>query len=203
MGKGNKVTGTGSVNDVDKANWTPALVNMFCDGCVKEIECGGKPHHHFTNLGWKNVMDDFNKRAGVSDFNKRAGVSYNRGQLKNKWYNLKKVYLLWKELIGKDTGLGWDSIKKTVDADDSWRKQRIQVSKYYLVDTGYPPKKGYLGPYKEERYHLPEFQSGRQASRLREIFNHAHSSLRSVIERIFWGLEEEMENYKEYALISI
>ncbi|GAV59217.1 Myb_DNA-bind_3 domain-containing protein/DDE_4 domain-containing protein [Cephalotus follicularis] len=176
MGKENKVTGTGSVNDVDKANWTPALVNMFCDANVKEIECGGKPHHHFTKSGWKNVMDDFNKRAGVS---------YNRGQLKNKWDNLKKEYLLWKELIGKDTELGWDSIKKTVDADDSWWKQRILVSKYYLVDAGYPPKKGYLGPYKEERYHLPEFQSGRQASGPREIFNHAHSSLRSVIERTF------------------
>ncbi|GAV87529.1 LOW QUALITY PROTEIN: Myb_DNA-bind_3 domain-containing protein, partial [Cephalotus follicularis] len=86
------------VNDVDKANWTPALVNMFCDACVKEIECAGKPHHHFTKSGWKNVMDDFN----------RAGVSYNRGQLKNKWDNLKKEYLLWKELIGKDTELGWD-----------------------------------------------------------------------------------------------
>ncbi|GAV70468.1 LOW QUALITY PROTEIN: Myb_DNA-bind_3 domain-containing protein, partial [Cephalotus follicularis] len=47
--------------------------------------------------------------------------------LKNKWDNLKKDYLLWKELIGKDTGLLWDSIKKTVDADDSW-KQRIQAN---------------------------------------------------------------------------
>ncbi|GAV63609.1 LOW QUALITY PROTEIN: Myb_DNA-bind_3 domain-containing protein, partial [Cephalotus follicularis] len=48
--------------------------------------------------------------------------------LKNKWEYLKKDYLLWKELIGKDTGLGWDSIKKTVDVDDSWWKQRIQVT---------------------------------------------------------------------------
>ncbi|GAV83701.1 LOW QUALITY PROTEIN: Myb_DNA-bind_3 domain-containing protein, partial [Cephalotus follicularis] len=100
----------------DKANWTLALVNMFYDACVKKIECGA--HHHFTKSR-KNVLDDFNKRAGVS---------YNRGQLKNKWDNLKKYYLLWKELIGKDTGLRWDSIKKTVDADDSWWKQRIQAN---------------------------------------------------------------------------
>ncbi|GAV79752.1 Myb_DNA-bind_3 domain-containing protein [Cephalotus follicularis] len=123
MEKGNKVTGTGSLNDIDKANWTPALVNKFCDACVKEIECGGKPHHHFTKSGWKNVLDDFNKRAGVS---------YNQGQLKNKWDNLKKDYLLWKELIGKDIGLGWDSIKKTIDADDSWWKQRIQPLEHGL-----------------------------------------------------------------------
>ncbi|GAV68143.1 DDE_4 domain-containing protein, partial [Cephalotus follicularis] len=73
--------------------------------------------------------------------------------------------------------------------------------KYYLVDAGYPPKKGYLGPYKKERYHLPEFQSGRQASGPREIFNHAYSSLRSVIERTFgvwkkkWKIIKSMPSY--------
>ncbi|GAV85283.1 LOW QUALITY PROTEIN: DDE_4 domain-containing protein, partial [Cephalotus follicularis] len=28
------------------------------------------------------------------------------------------------------------------------------TSKYYLVDVRYPPKNGYLGPYKEESCHL-------------------------------------------------
>ncbi|GAV86927.1 Myb_DNA-bind_3 domain-containing protein [Cephalotus follicularis] len=122
MGKGNKVTGIGSVNDVDKANWTPTLVNMFCDACAEEIECGVKPHHHFTKSGWKNVLDGFNKRAEVS---------YNRGLLKNKWDNLKKDYLLWKELIGKDIGNGWDSIKKSIDADDSrWKQKNTFVTKF-------------------------------------------------------------------------
>ncbi|KAH9744467.1 DDE Tnp4 domain-containing protein [Citrus sinensis] len=32
--------------------------------------------------------------------------------------------------------------------------------KYYLVDAGYPELCGYLGPYKGERYHLPEFCRG-------------------------------------------
>ena len=40
----------------------------------------------------------------------------------------------------------------------------ICVGKYYLVDAGYPQMKGYLGPYKGERYHLPDFQRGRQPS---------------------------------------
>ncbi|GAV75870.1 DDE_4 domain-containing protein [Cephalotus follicularis] len=71
---------------------------------------------------------------------------------------------------------------------------RIEVDgKYYLVDIGYPPKKGYLGPYKEE--------SGRQASGPHKIFNHAHSSLRSVIERTFgvwknkWKIIKSMPSY--------
>ncbi|WKA04939.1 hypothetical protein VitviT2T_022932 [Vitis vinifera] len=32
--------------------------------------------------------------------------------------------------------------------------------KYYLVDAGYPQMSGYLGPYKGERYHLPDFRRG-------------------------------------------
>ncbi|XP_062089132.1 uncharacterized protein LOC133795690 [Humulus lupulus] len=32
--------------------------------------------------------------------------------------------------------------------------------KYYLVDAGYPQITGFLGPYKGQRYHLPQFQRG-------------------------------------------
>jgi hypothetical protein len=33
----------------------------------------------------------------------------------------------------------------------------IYVGNYYLVDSGYHNKKGFLSPYKGEKYHLPEF----------------------------------------------
>lgn len=55
--------------------------------------------------------------------------------------------------------------------------------KYYLVDAGYPNMKGYLSPYKGERYHIPDFRDGSQAQGIHEVFNHAHSSLINVIER--------------------
>ncbi|KAG8493070.1 hypothetical protein CXB51_010381 [Gossypium anomalum] len=51
--------------------------------------------------------------------------------------------------------------------------------KYYLVDSGYPQMKGYLGPYRGQRYHLPDFRRGRPVSSKEEIFNHSHSPLRS------------------------
>ncbi|KAJ8752292.1 hypothetical protein K2173_003928 [Erythroxylum novogranatense] len=57
--------------------------------------------------------------------------------------------------------------------------------KYYLVDAGYPYMQGYLGPYKGERYHLPDFRRSGQPRGKKEIFNHAHSSLRCTIERTF------------------
>ena len=41
---------------------------------------------------------------------------------------------------------------------------------------------GYLSPYKGERYHLPDFRRGSQPrGKKKEIFNHAHSSLRSQL----------------------
>ena len=50
--------------------------------------------------------------------------------------------------------------------------------------------KGYLGPYRGQRYHLPDFRRGRPISGKEEIFNHSHSSLRSVIERTFGVLKK-------------
>ncbi|XP_075674935.1 uncharacterized protein LOC142644142 [Castanea sativa] len=64
-------------------------------------------------------------------------------------------------------------------------KVLCEFGKYYLVDSGYPIKKGFLAPYKGERYHIPEFRPDEVLHRLQERFNHLHSSLRSVIERTF------------------
>ena len=51
------------------------------------------------------------------------------------------------------------------------------ADKYYLVDVGYPNLKGYLAPYKSERYHLPIFRTSGQPTGSRETFNYMHSSL--------------------------
>ena len=65
------------------------------------------------------------------------------------------------------------------------------IGKYYLLDFGYPTFKGFLGPYKSTRYHLPEFRSSFRSHNTHffrsrdETFNYYHSSLRSVIERTF------------------
>ncbi|XP_075665533.1 uncharacterized protein LOC142635220 [Castanea sativa] len=39
-------------------------------------------------------------------------------------------------------------------------EQHPYRGKYYLVDSGYPTKQGFLAPYKGERYHIPEFNRG-------------------------------------------
>ncbi|XP_024634373.2 uncharacterized protein [Medicago truncatula] len=57
--------------------------------------------------------------------------------------------------------------------------------KYYLVDSGYPTPIGYIGPYRCERYHLPEFRRSNGFANHNEVFNYYHSSLRCTIERTF------------------
>ena len=46
-------------------------------------------------------------------------------------------------------------------------------------------KRGFLAPYKGERYHIPDFQQDKELHRPEEKFNYLHSSLCSVIERTF------------------
>ncbi|KAB2620190.1 hypothetical protein D8674_039606 [Pyrus ussuriensis x Pyrus communis] len=46
-------------------------------------------------------------------------------QLNNKWDALKNEWKLWRELVGKETSLGWNSSKGTVDASEEWRNNKI------------------------------------------------------------------------------
>ncbi|KAI8005505.1 hypothetical protein LOK49_LG08G01477 [Camellia lanceoleosa] len=52
-------------------------------------------------------------------------------------------------------------------------------------DAGYPNKKGYLAPFKGSWYYQALFQEHGRPDNPREMFNEAHASLRSVVERTF------------------
>ena len=75
------------------------------------------------------------------------------------------------------------------------------AGKYYLVDSGYANRLGYLAPYKGTKYHLQEYREGPQPEGKEETFNYAHSSLRNVIERAFgvlkmkWRMLREIPSY--------
>ena len=63
-------------------------------------------------------------------------------------------------------------------------------NKYYVVDSGYPNKQGFLAPYRSSwngviRYHMSHFNNGPPPKNKQELFNRCHASLRSVIERTF------------------
>ncbi|XP_052736349.1 uncharacterized protein LOC128197745 [Vigna angularis] len=88
---------------------------------------------------------------------------------------------------------GWEGtasdsriLKNALDRDDPLV---IPQGKYYLGDAGFMLKSTVLTPYRGVRYHLKEFtRTGPQNAR--ELFNHRHSSLRTVIERTFGVLKK-------------
>ncbi|KAG8472586.1 hypothetical protein CXB51_034389 [Gossypium anomalum] len=101
-----------------KAVWDKRLTETFCDICIKEILKGNRPGTHFTKDGWLKIMINFEKETGKA---------FSQRQLKNRWDALKKEWKAWKKLKGEDTGLGWNPIKRTVDASDDLWESRLKV----------------------------------------------------------------------------
>ncbi|KAL5559224.1 hypothetical protein UlMin_035435 [Ulmus minor] len=64
------------------------------------------------------------------------------------------------------------------------------LGKYYLVDSGYSNKLGYLAPFPNIPYHLRDARRrGGQINGPTELFNYRHASLRNCIERCFGVLK--------------
>ncbi|KAL6272188.1 hypothetical protein ACE6H2_022880 [Prunus campanulata] len=102
--------------------WNNQNTTIFCDLCIKEVEAGNRPGTHFKKEGWGNV------RISLS---KETGAEYDKSQLKNKWDALKEQWKIWKELIGKETGLGWNSKLGTIDASNEWWHNKIEINPKY------------------------------------------------------------------------
>ncbi|KAH1047507.1 hypothetical protein J1N35_038291 [Gossypium stocksii] len=63
----------------------------------------------------------------MTNFEKATGKAFSQKRLKNRCDALKKEWKAWKKLKGEDTGLGWNPIKRTVDAPNDWWKSRLKV----------------------------------------------------------------------------
>ncbi|KAL0378526.1 UNVERIFIED_CONTAM: hypothetical protein Sradi_3158100 [Sesamum radiatum] len=65
------------------------------------------------------------------------------------------------------------------------------IGKYYLVDAEFTNYQCFLAPYRGTRYHLAEYRrNGRRYRTPQDLFNHAHSRLRNVIDRCFGVLKK-------------
>ncbi|KAF7831249.1 protein ALP1-like [Senna tora] len=89
---------------------------------------------------------------------------------------------------------GWEGsaanawvLKDAIERDDGLKVVRDQ---YYLVDAGFANCRGFLAPYRGQRYHLNTWRQGRHPTSPEESFNMRHSSARNVIERCFGMLKK-------------
>lgn len=90
----------------------------FLELCEDEIRKGNRPGSHFNSDGWKNLLNGFHERTGKK---------YTKKQLSNHWDIMKNDWILFKNLMRGESGLGWDAIRNTIDADASWRDAKIQI----------------------------------------------------------------------------
>ncbi|OAY65252.1 hypothetical protein ACMD2_16584, partial [Ananas comosus] len=72
----------------------------------------------------------------------------------------------------------------------------VLESKYYLVDLGYANTDQFLAPYRDERYHLSQFDTSTRArthQNSRDLYNHRHAQLRNVVEKSFGILKKRFK----------
>lgn len=88
---------------------------------------------------------------------------------------------------------GWEgSVADSTLWFEAIRCQAINLpqDKYFLGDAGFPNCDACLTPYRGVRYHLQEWGKGNRAPQNKEeLFNHQHSKLRNIVERIFGVLK--------------
>ncbi|GLT87390.1 hypothetical protein SLE2022_054760 [Rubroshorea leprosula] len=95
---------------------------IFCEICVEEVIAGNRPNSTFNRLGWTNVEKKFNERT-----NKH----YLYKQLRNRWDALKSDWVLWNQLLKRETGLGWNHEKGTIDATPQrWAELKAENKEY-------------------------------------------------------------------------
>jgi len=101
----------------EKAYWSPEDIETFCRLCIEQIEKDNRPASNKRD-GWTDI---------INKFEELRGKKYDKNKMKSKWDNLKEEWKKWKQLVQKETGLGWDPRKKTIDASDEWWERKIQV----------------------------------------------------------------------------
>ncbi|KAK4839484.1 hypothetical protein QYF36_022301 [Acer negundo] len=101
-----------------KAEWNDQASKVFIRICVDEALAGNRQHGHFNRVGWKSI---------INKFVDMTGRDYTYKQFKNKWDSLKKDRQIWTNLTRKETGLGWDPIKQTIDASDEWWTKKLKL----------------------------------------------------------------------------
>uniref|UniRef100_A0A251TKA2 Putative myb/SANT-like domain-containing protein n=1 Tax=Helianthus annuus TaxID=4232 RepID=A0A251TKA2_HELAN len=101
-----------------KTVWDSSTHMIFVELCLEEVKIGNRPASHFNKVGWTNLANNLKTRTGKD---------YTKLQLKNHWDSMKRDWKLYDHLMRIESGLGWDPVKKTINATSEWWDEKIQV----------------------------------------------------------------------------
>ncbi|XP_072148930.1 L10-interacting MYB domain-containing protein [Setaria viridis] len=100
-------------------DWNSENTRVLCVLLAEQVEKGNRPNTHLNALGYAEVENGFKERTGIVA---------TKGQIKNKRDKLKEDFKAWKKLMLRQTGTGWDPIRKTIAMDDEWwKKARAEI----------------------------------------------------------------------------
>ncbi|XP_058736160.1 uncharacterized protein LOC131608266 [Vicia villosa] len=111
-----------SSENVRKAKWDDFSTKVLLENCINEIRKCGKPGIAFRNKKWEEIREEYNKRTNKN---------YTQKQLKNRLDSLRTDWTTWKQLLGKETGLGWNPHTGKIDADPTWWDAKIRENVKY------------------------------------------------------------------------
>ena len=100
-------------------DWNSENTRVLCMLFAEQVGKGNWPNTHLNALGYAEVEKGFKERTGIVA---------TKVQIKNKWDKLKEDFKAWKKLMLRQTGTGWDPIKKTIAMDDEWWKKTRAIS---------------------------------------------------------------------------
>ena len=89
-------------------DWNAENTRIVCKLFAEQVEKGNRPSTYLNALGYAEVEKGFKDRTGLE---------ISKGQLKNKWDKLKEDFRAWKKLQMRETGTGWDPVKRTFDQE--------------------------------------------------------------------------------------
>ncbi|KAL2484656.1 L10-interacting MYB domain-containing protein [Abeliophyllum distichum] len=102
------------------AQWDQKAKRVFISLCEEEIIAGRRPGSHFTSQGWKNIVEGFYSITGRQ---------YTKAQFKNQWDTMKAEFVIFNELVNRETGIGIDPVTNTIDAPSEWWDRKIKRSR--------------------------------------------------------------------------
>ncbi|XP_020205565.1 L10-interacting MYB domain-containing protein-like [Cajanus cajan] len=110
-------------SEKEKVCWDLKATECFIIACLEQVTNGEWLGTSFTKKGWFGIANKF------KELTRKV---YEKTKFKNRFDNLRREWRIWYKLFGKETGLGWDNVKNTVDANDEWWERKQLESPLYI-----------------------------------------------------------------------